>query len=235
MRVQSKRPDRLYTAVPNGAMRDKRLSAEARGTLAYLMSFADDWQFYMSVVADDMGMGRDKLQRVMAELKAAGYVSLEQFRGESGHLSGSTWVITDNPGTTDSLKIPLPVNPTPGESAPKKNNKQEEQKKEHSASALFDFGDQPKAKTESQLVLEALMTILPEQKARDFIAHRRALKKPMTVRAAELIAAKLARASNPVACAEKSITSGWQDVFPDDKPPEARRTQDATDRFLGLA
>lgn len=104
-----------------------------------------------------------------------------------------------------------------------------------SASALFDFGDQPKPKTEAQQILEALMIIIPEKHARDFIAHRRALKKPMTVRAAELIAAKLARASNPIACVEKSITGGWQDVFPDDKPPEVRRTQDATDRFLGLA
>jgi hypothetical protein len=109
------------------------------------------------------------------------------------------------------------------------------------ASAQFDFedqpkvGDQPKPQTDSQRVLAALMVVLPEQKARDFIDHRQKLRKPMTPRAAEMIAEKLAKASDPVACAEHSIVKGWQDVFPDQRPPEAQRSQNATDKFLGLA
>lgn len=129
MRERSSRPDRKYAAIPNEAMRDKRLSAEARGVLAYLMTFSDDWTFHRDKVLEDMNLGRDRFQRLMGELKDAGYVQLQVVRADNGGLMGTTWVIRDEPdcNTTESLKTRSSAeslktrqsgNPTDGKSGP---------------------------------------------------------------------------------------------------------------------
>lgn len=74
MRERSSRPGRLYAAVPNDAMRDKRLSIEARGLLALLMTYSDEWVFIKEHLQEIAGIGRDKFERVMGELISEGYV-----------------------------------------------------------------------------------------------------------------------------------------------------------------
>ncbi len=130
MREKSSRPDRRYAAIPNAAMRDKSLSAEARGTLAYLMTFSDEWRFIRDVICADMGFGKDKFQRVMGELREAGYVDLVSIPGEGGHFAGTEWIIRDdptesrkNPLSADSRENRLPENPA----LSKKTNRQEDQ------------------------------------------------------------------------------------------------------------
>lgn len=74
-----------------------------------------------------------------------------------------------------------------------------------------------------------LAPILGDDLAAAFVAHRRALRKPMTPRAGELMARKLAGIRDPVAAAETSIRRGWLDVFEDDKvhPFPSKRQSDA--------
>jgi hypothetical protein len=140
MRQRSTRSGRKYAAIPNAAMRDNSVSIEARGVLALLMTYADDWVFRRDKLMEITGLGRDKFQRVMSELQVAGYVDLETSRDEKGHLQGSQWVICDeahnrepeNPfvgGTTESLKNRQPAEPTAGESAPIRRPTSEEYQK----------------------------------------------------------------------------------------------------------
>lgn len=79
-------------------------------------------------------------------------------------------------------------------------------------------------KTPSAQVMYHLSAVLPADVARAFVDHRKALKKPMTPRAAQLIAGKLDRAKgegrDPVAVVELSIIKGWQDVFPQHVEPK---------------
>lgn len=70
-------------------------------------------------------------------------------------------------------------------------------------------------KSDASLVREALAEVIGDVLAADFIAHRIKLRKPMTPRAAKMIADKLRKADDPAACAEFSILKGWQDVFPE--------------------
>lgn len=127
MRHRSSRRGRQYAAIPNSAMRDEALSIEARGMLALLMTYADDWVFNRSHLMKMAGIGRDKFQRIMAELKDAGYVEREAVRVEGGRVSGSTWLINDAPdrepenpavGSTEGLKNRQPEKPTAGFSGP---------------------------------------------------------------------------------------------------------------------
>ncbi len=75
----------------------------------------------------------------------------------------------------------------------------------------------------------ALPDFLPSAKWEAFRQHRNKLRKPMTEHAEGLIIAKLEafkkRGYDPVSILDRSITSGWQDVFEpksDAKPKQAR-------------
>lgn len=97
MRHRSRRPSRPYAAIPNAAMRDRRISIEARGLLALLMGYSDDWTFVFSHLQEVTGCGRDKLRRILRELESFGYVVREVRRGDSGLVQGSEWIIVDDP------------------------------------------------------------------------------------------------------------------------------------------
>ena len=133
--------------------------------LALLMSYSDDWEFKKDHLIQVTGMGRDKFERAMGELRKAGYVDLVQARDEGGRLLGTTWVIKDdrgpeNPvlGDTEALKNRAPAEPCPGKSAPiripiEKKTKREE----HNApeGALFPEDEIPEVKDDKQKVDEA--------------------------------------------------------------------------------
>ncbi len=140
MRERSHRPDRKYAAIPNDAMRNKDLSMDARGLLALMMTYSDDWQFHRDYLMEITGFGRDRFQKAMRELSAAGYVELVPIRDDGGHMAGTTWIIRDDPteslktrSSAESLKNRQPVKPTAGETVPlrrptgKKTNREEDQ------------------------------------------------------------------------------------------------------------
>lgn len=78
------------------------------------------------------------------------------------------------------------------------------------------------SKKDAREVLPILSEVLSEGVARDFIVHRKALKKPLTARAAELVAGKLRGCRDPDAVANASIMNGWQGVFPEREQAGAR-------------
>lgn len=69
-----------YTVVPNEIFVDRRLSAEAKGVLCYLLSRPLNWQVRLDHVGGALAIGRKKLQRIFRELMSAGYVSRAQWR-----------------------------------------------------------------------------------------------------------------------------------------------------------
>lgn len=64
-------------------------------------------------------------------------------------------------------------------------------------------------------VKSELMKVLDEERAQAVIDHRKAIKKPMTFRAAQLLAVKFARCPNPDAAADMMISAGWQGFEPE--------------------
>jgi len=69
---------------------------------------------------------------------------------------------------------------------------------------------------------DELAQILGPDLAAHFVAHRKALKKPMTQFAGQLMAKKLRTFPDPVAAVEQAILKGWTDVWPVE-PPSAPR------------
>lgn len=175
-RVRSKRQGRKYAAIPNDAMRDENLSLEARGMLALMMGYSDDWMFYRSHLMSIAGIGRDKFQRVMGELQAAGYVVLETMRNDSGHMTGTTYVIHDDPnGSTEGLKTRLsaeglknrpPVKPTAGKPGPirKPDSEAIPTKEENQTCGDFFSENVEAAKTQiTETLFEEFWKIYPER------------------------------------------------------------------------
>lgn len=57
---------------------------------------------------------------------------------------------------------------------------------------------------------EALETILDAEHAEAVIAHRRAMRKPLTAHAAQLLADQFRKCANPNEAADQMILMGWQ-------------------------
>lgn len=154
MRERSQRQGRAYAAIPNAALRDNSISMEARGLLALLMTYSDQWTFQKCHLMEVTGWGRDKFEKHMGELRRAQYVDLVQDRDTTGRVLGSTWIIRDegNRGpeiqcvgeATEALKNQHPVKPSPGKSTPLRRTTDQEDQKEESQTLFRDI-QQPEA------------------------------------------------------------------------------------------
>lgn len=93
-----------YTVVPN-AVFDRGLTAEATGTLCYLIGRSEGWKVSAVGLAKHFGCGRERMNRVMAELERNGYA----FRRIGGKSGGFDWIVSDNPivAKPDSRKTRL--------------------------------------------------------------------------------------------------------------------------------
>lgn len=86
-----------FAAIPNQAMRDEAISIEARGLLALMMGMGDRWTFRSKDIAKRCGVGKDKYQRMVRELKDAGYLEITAKQNEDGRLDGHDYIIHDCP------------------------------------------------------------------------------------------------------------------------------------------
>jgi len=117
-----------WSQIPNGLIRDRALTAEARLLMIYMASHSPSFQVSVSHLMAACGVGKDKLRRMMRELIDAGYLEREQTADpETGRLGLNSYVLhpcrsgpsTDLPSTGE----PSPVNKTPFKKTNvKKNN-----------------------------------------------------------------------------------------------------------------
>lgn len=86
-------------------------------------------------------------------------------------------------------------------------------------SDLFEVGKPTSTKRPSEKNDEEAMSILSQvcspPVAREFVAHRREMKKPITPRSARAMAGKVKSHPNPDAVFNESIANGWQGIFPE--------------------
>ncbi|MGI5963652.1 MAG: helix-turn-helix domain-containing protein [Lawsonibacter sp.] len=101
---------------------DSRLSLEARGLFALMVSLPDDWEYTVSGLAVKAGCGREKVRRLLKELQRVGYLIREQSHREGGKFGGNVYVLQDeapplpeNPSNGIAKKEPLPRNTVNGE------------------------------------------------------------------------------------------------------------------------
>lgn len=105
-----------YTVIANYPVNDARLSTEALGMLVYILSKPDNWIIMNDELQKRFRLGRKKFDRILAELKTAGYVQRQRGRANDGSFYYET-VIREVPlslkGTTENdiiTVVPLSVN-----------------------------------------------------------------------------------------------------------------------------
>lgn len=92
--------DSHFTILSNEVLRDSRLSYKARGLLAYMLSFSEDWIFYIKKLTDDSEKdGRESVNTGLKELIKYGYLIKEQKRNSDGRFNTVEWVLFETPQT----------------------------------------------------------------------------------------------------------------------------------------
>ena len=126
--------DDHFTQIPNDWVRDERLSLEARGLIAQIMSHRPGWNLSIKSLAARNHIGRDKVKRILDELLKHGYLerSQKQSHDERGHLAGFDYTTKDPQGVTQkpSKAKPYKGEPDKADRPPKKNILIEEQSSE---------------------------------------------------------------------------------------------------------
>nr|WP_319485685.1 helix-turn-helix domain-containing protein [uncultured Cohaesibacter sp.] len=127
-------PRENFTVLRNEIFEHAELSMEALGLLTYLISRPRDWKVNQSHLKKRFGLGRDKFQRIMRELIAAGYVERRQGRSEDESTFGTVqYHVFDTPiETYETQDTLLPENPVADE------NKTEPDQNEQETGACVD-------------------------------------------------------------------------------------------------
>lgn len=91
---------------------DNRLTFQARGMLAYLLSKPDTWEIQPAELQAAGRCGRDRVHKILSELEEYGYLTKEQPRIEEGDDKGrfaaNVYTLRESPSTEN----PLTVNPS---------------------------------------------------------------------------------------------------------------------------
>ena len=116
-----------FTTIPNSIIRNKNLSDRARFLFCYMASMSDDWEFYQSAMAKELGYTKDTLRKYLDELIETGYLQREQ-RREKGKFDSYDYTINFAPcmEKADTVKNHSGKIPTPQKSTLRKNNCKEE-------------------------------------------------------------------------------------------------------------
>ena len=124
--------DDHFTQIPNDWVRDERLTLEARGLLAQIMSHRPGWNLSIKSLAGRNHIGRDKVKRILDELLKFGYLERSEMQGhdERGHLAGYDYYTRDPQGVTQEpcKAEPTKAEPDKADKPPKKTIPKEEHK-----------------------------------------------------------------------------------------------------------
>jgi len=116
------------------AAQDERLSLEARGLFALMLSLPDNWEYTVSGLAVKAGCGKDKVRRLLNELQRVGYLIREQGHDRGGKFAANVYVLQDeaplseNPGNGENRQREIPSTSKPSTGFTTQKNKEEKKK-----------------------------------------------------------------------------------------------------------
>lgn len=124
--------DEGYTILPNGLLRDSRLSLKTKGLFCMMLSFPGNWSYSVGGLCAVCGAGRDTVRGALRELEAAGYLEREQEHAANGRFGSTVYTLhtvsslpqTENPSTAgEAPQTDLPSSEKPTSENPPQQNK----------------------------------------------------------------------------------------------------------------
>ena len=84
-----------FVVLYRDAAQDDRLSLEARGLFALMISLPENWEYTVSGLAVKAGCGKNKIRRLLGELQNVGYLMREQSHDEGGKFASNVYILQD--------------------------------------------------------------------------------------------------------------------------------------------
>lgn len=227
-----------FVVLFRSAAQDDRLSLEARGLFALMVSLPENWSYTVAGLAKKAGCGREKARRLLQELQTVGYLVREQSHDGGGKFSGSVYVLQDeapmpeNPSNGETKTSPLPEKPTTAEpstagpsteNAPEKNKelKTPEEKEPPKAPQRGRRGSKYDLAEDAKPLLQAYVAGDQElhRMLGEFIKLRVELQAINSREAIKRLLNRLDKLSGgdrgiKLQLLDQSITSSWKSVFP---------------------
>ena len=139
---------RDYTVMSNHHLKNRLLSLKAKGLLSMMLSLPDEWDYTLRGLATISKEGIDAIRQAIRELEEAGYIIRARSRNDKGQLSGTEYVIYENPqpvSDSPALESTTQENPVM-DSAEKEGSKHAK-----SLSANVSMGNEQPADTEAAM------------------------------------------------------------------------------------
>lgn len=227
-----------FVVLFRSAAQDDRLSLEARGLFALMVSLPENWSYTVAGLAKKAGCGREKARRLLQELQTVGYLVREQSHDDGGKFSGAVYVLQDeaplpeNPSNGETENSPLPEKPTTAEPstagpstgiAPEKNKelKTPEEKEPPKAPQRGRRGSKYDLAEDAKPLLQAYVAGDQElhRMLGEFIKLRVELQAINSREAIKRLLNRLDKLSGgdrgiKLQLLDQSITSSWKSVFP---------------------
>ena len=86
-----------FSVIGNECLREKGLSAKAKGVYAYLMTLPDDWKIHRNELLTHFTDGKHSIQSAFRELKKFGYVKTIPRKNKMGKFEGWDYEILLKP------------------------------------------------------------------------------------------------------------------------------------------
>lgn len=88
---------RDYTVMSNHHLKDKALSLKAKGLLAMMLSFPEEWDYSERGLAAICKEGVGAIRSALKELEAGGYLTRRQLRGGDGRITDTEYTVYEAP------------------------------------------------------------------------------------------------------------------------------------------
>jgi hypothetical protein len=101
-----------YGVIPNHVLKDKRLTAKAKGIFAYIQSKPDGWDFSAERIAEEMADGRESIRTGLIELEGVGLLIRSQWKNKDTGTFEHGYELFETSSNYPQSDLPMTENPT---------------------------------------------------------------------------------------------------------------------------
>lgn len=109
---------RDYTVMSNHHLKNKNLTLKAKGLLSVMLSLPETWDYTLKGLAIINREGVDAIREAVRELEKAGYIVRTRVRNAKGRLTGTEYVIYEQPQAPQIDESEQPVSDQPTSEKP---------------------------------------------------------------------------------------------------------------------
>lgn len=213
-----------YTVMSNYHLRDKDLSLKAKGLLSWMLSNNDDWDYSIAGIVACCKEGETTINTALRELQERGYVVVKKIKpNKDCNRIHYEYFVYEYPQGVESLGV---------ESLGLESQGVENQGQINNNKSIIKKSNKNKQYSDNKELDTAI---------KDFIDHRKKMRKPMTDRAIDLFIKKLnglsTSESKQILMINTAIERGWLTVYPikEDRPMERKNSdklKELEDRYM---